>query len=96
MSDESTQGQKPLPTNDSIGRGRKGKAHGSIAIKTVTRTRKSGKVATYHQFWYQWQDKTGKHSCYLNQKKAAEVRRLLEEGAIVVVILEVLKVKALY
>jgi hypothetical protein len=91
MSDDSISGQNHLPTHDSIGRGRKGKAHGSIAIKTVTRTRKSGKVATYHQFWYQWQDKTGKHSGYLNQKKAAEVRRLLEEGAIVAEILTFLR-----
>jgi hypothetical protein len=83
--------QSPPPLNrDALGRGRKGQAHGSIAYKTITRTRKSGKVKTYQQAWYQWQDATGKHCRYLNRKQVAEVRRMLDEGAIVAEILDVI------
>jgi hypothetical protein len=83
--------KSPPPLNrDALGRGRKGQAHGSISYKTITRTRKSGKVKTYQQAWYQWQDATGKHCRYLNQQQAAEVRRMLDEGAIVAEILDFL------
>jgi hypothetical protein len=81
---------KPLPTNDSTGRGRKGKAHGSIAIKTITRTRKSGQVRTYQQAWYQWQDKTGKHCRYLKLPQLKQVQTLLDRGALVPEILALL------
>jgi hypothetical protein len=84
--------QSSPPLNcDVLGRGRKGQAHGSIAYKTITRTRKSGKVKAYQQAWYQWQDATGKHCRYLNQQQAAEVRRMLEDGAIVVEIINFLE-----
>jgi hypothetical protein len=80
--------QSPPPLNrDALGRGRKGQAHGSIAYKTITQTRKSGKVKTYQQAWYQWQDPTGKHCRYLNKAQTAEVQRRLNEGAIVAAIL---------
>jgi hypothetical protein len=80
--------QSPLLLNrDALGRGRKGQAHGSIAYKTTTQTRKSGKVKTYQQTWYHWQDATGKHCRYLNKAQAIEVGRMLEEGAIVAEIL---------
>jgi hypothetical protein len=78
----------PLPHHDSLGRGRKGFAHGSIVTTTVHRPRKSGKVATYQQTWYQWQDESGqKHSRYLSKTKAQEVQRLIDAGAIVAEIL---------
>jgi hypothetical protein len=83
--------KSPPPLNrDALGRGRKGQAHGSIAYKTTTQTRKSGKVKTYQQAWYQWQDATGKHCRYLNKAQAIEVGRMLEEGAIVAEILDFL------
>jgi hypothetical protein len=86
-------------TSDSLGRGRKGYAHGSmtsgrsqtIALKTTTRRRKSGQVKTYQQAWYQWQDSTGKHCRYLSQKQADEVQAMLEAGAIVAEILTYLE-----
>jgi hypothetical protein len=82
--------QSPPPLNrDALGRGRKGQAHGSISYKTITRTRKSGKVKAYQQAWYQWQDATGKHCRYLNQQQAVEIRRMLDDGAIVAEILEI-------
>jgi hypothetical protein len=81
---------KPPSHNDSLGRGLKGHAHGSIALKTTTRRRKSGQVKTYQQVWYQWQDTTGKHCRYLTQKQAAEVQKLLDEGAIVAEILAII------
>jgi hypothetical protein len=80
---------------DALGRGHKGKAHGSISHKTITRTRKSGKVKTYQQAWYQWQNATGKHCLYLNHKQAAEVRIMLDEGAIVAEILDAISPKRL-
>jgi hypothetical protein len=78
---------RPLSHRDALGRGCKGQAHGSIGYKTTTQARKSGKVKTYQQAWYQWQDATGKRCCYLNQKEVAEIRRMLDEGAIVADIL---------
>jgi hypothetical protein len=89
---DSPQSLPPL-NRDALGRGRKGQAHGSIAYKTITRTRKSGKVKAYQQAWYQWQDATGKHCRYLNQQQAAEVRRMLDNGAIVVEILDAIAPK---
>ncbi|NJM47079.1 MAG: hypothetical protein HC860_13705 [Alkalinema sp. RU_4_3] len=81
-----------MPNNDSLGRGRKGFAHGSIVTTTVTRPRKSGKVATYQQLWYQWQDESGhKHSRYLSKTKAKEVQRLIDDGSIVANILAYLE-----
>ncbi len=80
-----------LPQRDALGRGCKGYAHGSIAYKTCRRQRKSGQVKEYQQAWYQWQDKTGKHCRYLNQKKAAAVQQMLDEGATVPQILEFLE-----
>jgi hypothetical protein len=91
---DSPQSLPPLNC-DSLGRGRKGQAHGSIAYKNITRTRKSGKVKTYQQAWYQWQDATGKHCRYLNEKQSAEVRRMLEDGAIVAEILDEIALKSL-
>jgi hypothetical protein len=83
------------PPIDTLGRGLRGYAHGSIALKTVTRYRKSGEAITYEQAWYQWQDQNGKHCRYLTQKQAAEVRRMLEEGALVVEILAFLRISVI-
>jgi hypothetical protein len=81
-------------TQDTLGRGRKGYAHGSIAYKTITHRRKSGKSVTYQQAWYQWEDKIGKHSRYLNQKQARRVRIMLDRGAQVPQILALLDKKS--
>jgi hypothetical protein len=83
----------PQLNRDALGRGLKGQAHGSISYKATTQIRKSGKAKTYQQPWYQWQDATGKHCRYLNQRQAAEVRRMLDEGAIVAEILDVIAPK---
>jgi hypothetical protein len=73
---------------DALGRGLKGKGHGSIDWKKVERKRKSGKTWTTYQPWYQWEDERGKHCRYLRKGVDLEVQRLLDEGATVEMILE--------
>ena len=73
---------------DALGRGLKGKGHGSIDWKPIRRKRKNGHVWEKYQPWYQWEDETGKHCRYLKKGTDLAVQKLIDQGATVDQILE--------
>lgn len=73
---------------DALGRGLKGKGHGSIDWKPVHRRRNNGRIWQTYQPWYQWEDETGKHCRYLRKGVDRTVQALIDKGAAVEQILE--------